>query len=67
MDKHCNLTFTELSKYIEFLRQDLITKGMTLGFNHDKTLQASRELDYYILEYQLLGRKKAYPDAPDIL
>ncbi|MCM3586679.1 aspartyl-phosphate phosphatase Spo0E family protein [Mesobacillus maritimus] len=46
------LTPTELLGYIEFLRQDLINKGLTYGFNSDRTLQASRELDYFIFEYQ---------------
>jgi len=42
----------ELLSYIEFLRKDLINKGLNFGFNDDRTIQASQELDYFIFEYQ---------------
>ncbi|MBY0099398.1 aspartyl-phosphate phosphatase Spo0E family protein [Mesobacillus maritimus] len=42
----------ELLTYIEFLRKHLIKMGLTYGFNDDRTIQASQELDYFIYEYQ---------------
>ncbi|SEN76677.1 Spo0E like sporulation regulatory protein [Mesobacillus persicus] len=42
----------ELLSYIEFLRKDLINKGLHFGFNDERTIQASQELDYFIFEYQ---------------
>ncbi|WP_404332281.1 Spo0E family sporulation regulatory protein-aspartic acid phosphatase [Mesobacillus maritimus] len=42
----------ELLSYIEFLRKDLINKGLNFGFNDERTIQASQELDYFIFEFQ---------------
>ena len=48
------LTPDELLDYIEYLRNNLINIGLSNGFNHEKTIEASQELDYFILEYQRL-------------
>ncbi|MGM0900542.1 MAG: Spo0E family sporulation regulatory protein-aspartic acid phosphatase [Bacillota bacterium] len=42
----------ELLRYIEFLRKQLINRGLTYGFQDNRTIQASQELDYFIYEYQ---------------
>ena len=44
----------ELLAYIEYLRKNLIHIGLTCGFNHEQTIEASQELDYFIFEYQKL-------------
>ena len=46
------LTPNELLAYIEYLRKNLIHIGLTCGFNHEQTIEASQELDYFIFEYQ---------------
>lgn len=46
------LTISELYRYIELLRKDLIQTGLTFGFNDQRTIQASQELDFFIFEYQ---------------
>ena len=46
------LTPNELLTYIEYLRKHLIHIGLTYGFNHVQTIEASQELDYFIFEYQ---------------
>ncbi|MGM0903083.1 MAG: Spo0E family sporulation regulatory protein-aspartic acid phosphatase [Bacillota bacterium] len=46
------LSTNELLSYIEFLRKDLINKGLNFGFNDERTIQASQELDYFLYEYQ---------------
>ncbi|MFJ8268510.1 Spo0E family sporulation regulatory protein-aspartic acid phosphatase [Peribacillus asahii] len=46
------LTPNELLDYIEYLRKNLIHIGLTFGFNHEQTIEASQELDYFIFEYQ---------------
>lgn len=46
------LTTNELLAYIEYLRKNLIHIGLTCGFNHEQTIEASQELDYFIFEYQ---------------
>src|SRR3954463_6960614 len=46
------LTPIELLTYIEYLRKNLIHIGLTCGFNHEQTIEASQELDYFIFEYQ---------------
>ena len=46
------LTPNELLAYIEYLRKNLIYIGLTCGFNHEQTIEASQELDYFIFEYQ---------------
>ena len=50
----CILTPNELLTYIEYLRKNLIHIGLTCGFNHEQTIEASQELDYFIFEYQML-------------
>jgi len=42
----------ELLGYIEFLRRDLINTGLSFGFNDERTVRASQELDFFINEYQ---------------
>ena len=44
----------ELLTYIEYLRKNLIHIGLTCGFNHEQTIEASKELDYFIFEYQMI-------------
>jgi len=39
---------SEFNDFIEVLRQDLVQKGLTFGFNSEVTLSASKKLDYYI-------------------
>ena len=39
------LTPNELLSYIEYLRKHLIQIGLTYGFNHEQTIEASQELD----------------------
>lgn len=46
------ITPSELLSYIECLRKDLIHIGLKYGFNHNRTIQASQELDFFIFEYQ---------------
>jgi len=46
----------ELLNYIEFLRKDLIYKGLNFGFNDNRTIQASQELDYFVFEYQKMTK-----------
>ncbi len=46
------LTPNELLAYIEYLRKNLIHIGLTCGFNHKQTIEASQELDYFIFAYQ---------------
>jgi hypothetical protein len=43
---------SQLLAYIEFLRNELIKIGLANGLNDEKTLNASKELDYFIYEYQ---------------
>lgn len=50
----------ELRSYIEFLRKDLIDTGLRLGFNHEETITASQELDYFLFQYQTLTDSKLY-------
>jgi hypothetical protein len=52
------LTPNSLLAYIEFLRKDLIHIGLTHGFNNDRTIQASQELDYFIFQYQKITSKQ---------
>ncbi|CAM4020601.1 aspartyl-phosphate phosphatase Spo0E family protein [Mesobacillus zeae] len=51
------LTLKELRQYIEFLRNDMISLGNQFGFNHEMTIIASQELDYFIYKYQVITRK----------
>lgn len=46
----------ELLCYIEFLRNRLIHIGLAHGFNSHRTIQASQELDFFIVEYQKMIR-----------
>ena len=46
------LTPDELLNYIEYLRKNLIYLGLTCGFNHEQTIEASQELDFFIFQYQ---------------
>ncbi|WP_404332176.1 Spo0E family sporulation regulatory protein-aspartic acid phosphatase [Mesobacillus maritimus] len=46
------LNCRELLRYIEFLRKQMINMGLTYGFQDNRTIQASQELDYFIYEYQ---------------
>ncbi|WP_442598124.1 Spo0E family sporulation regulatory protein-aspartic acid phosphatase [Neobacillus sp. D3-1R] len=48
----------ELRVYIEFLRFDLINTGIKLGLNHDRTVKASQELDYFLYQYQVLTESR---------
>jgi hypothetical protein len=48
----------ELRVYIEFLRADLINKGLRLGLSHDRTVKASQELDYFLYQYQVLSESR---------
>ena len=54
MENHLSFVLepNELLTYIECLRQDLICIGLKYGFNNNRTIEASRELDYFIYEYQ---------------
>lgn len=54
MEKTFVFSSFELRIYIEFLRLDLIDKGLKLGLNNDRTVKASQELDYFIYQYQKL-------------
>jgi hypothetical protein len=42
----------ELRVYIEYLRIELMDIGQKQGLCHELTIQASKELDYFINEYQ---------------
>jgi len=59
MKKHPSslLEPNELLTYIECLREELIRLGLKYGFNHKRTIHASQELDYFIVEYQKLTSK----------
>lgn len=46
----------ELRVYIENLRKELIETSQKMGLNHQLTIQASEELDYFINEYEKLKR-----------
>jgi hypothetical protein len=48
----------ELRVYIEFLRIDLIDKGKKFGLSSEVTISASRELDFFIYQYQRLTGSK---------
>lgn len=52
----------ELKIYIEFLRIDLIDKGMKFGFGNETTILASQELDFFIYQYQVLTGSKLPTD-----
>ena len=43
------LTPNELLAYIEYLGKNSIHIGLTCGFNHEQTIEASQELDYFML------------------
>lgn len=58
MEKTFVFSSFELRIYIEFLRLDLIDKGLNLGLNNDRTVIASQELDYFIYQYQKLIESK---------
>lgn len=61
MEKSPIFSPLELRDYIEFLRNDLIDKGLKLGLTNEKTVLASKELDYFIYQYQLLiGPKRSF-------
>jgi hypothetical protein len=55
---NCVLKSNELLLYIEFLRKELIQVGLTYGFNDEKTIYVSQELDYFIFEYQKITSTK---------
>jgi Spo0E like sporulation regulatory protein len=61
MDRPDRLNPVELQRYIEFLRAELVAKGLEFGFAHEATIEASHELDRYILEFQqmIAGKKGA--------
>ena len=46
------LTPNELLACIEHLRKELIRIGLTYGFNDERTIIYSQELDFFIFEYQ---------------
>lgn len=46
------LSTQDLERQIEKLRYDMVTLGLTLGMNNEKTLEISKTLDEYITEYQ---------------
>jgi hypothetical protein len=48
----------ELLAYIEVLRKALIFIGLTNGLLNDRTVQASQELDYFIIQYQKIITKQ---------
>lgn len=52
------LSNLELKSYIEFLRNDMIQKGLSFGYNSDITILASHELDYFIFLAQSLKNKQ---------
>ncbi|WP_043930593.1 Spo0E family sporulation regulatory protein-aspartic acid phosphatase [Bacillus sp. EB01] len=59
MDKPDRMNLVELQRYIEFLRGELVAKGLEFGFAHETTIEASHKLDRYILEFQrMMARKK---------
>ncbi|ALC89076.1 hypothetical protein AM500_04165 [Bacillus sp. FJAT-18017] len=59
MDKPDRMNLVEMQRYIEFLRAELVAKGLEFGFAHETTIEASRELDRFILEFQrMMERKK---------
>lgn len=57
MERRQLLNLDELTVYIEFLRIDMLEKSQQHGISHHATLQASQELDYYILQYQRMAEK----------
>ena len=41
-----------VDRTIESLREELINSGMQVGFTHEKTLELSQKLDFFIARYQ---------------
>ncbi|WP_428912136.1 Spo0E family sporulation regulatory protein-aspartic acid phosphatase [Niallia sp. Krafla_26] len=46
----------KLRVYIEYLRNELIEIAQKMGLNHQLTIQASEELDFFINEYERINR-----------
>lgn len=46
----------KLRVYIEYLRIELIEIAQKMGLNHQLTIQASEELDFFINEYERINR-----------
>ncbi|ALC91351.1 hypothetical protein AM500_17260 [Bacillus sp. FJAT-18017] len=57
MERNCILTPSELLKYIEFLRKEMIRTGFSSSFRSLQTIELSQELDFYIFQYQIMIRK----------
>ncbi|WP_043931747.1 aspartyl-phosphate phosphatase Spo0E family protein [Bacillus sp. EB01] len=51
------LTPSELLKYIEFLRKEMIRTGFSSSLRSMQTIELSQELDFYIFQYQLMIKK----------
>lgn len=57
MERRLLFNLEELTAYIEFLRIDMLKKSQQHGISHHATLQASQELDFYILQYQRMAER----------
>ncbi|MCL6572656.1 MAG: aspartyl-phosphate phosphatase Spo0E family protein [Bacillus sp. (in: Bacteria)] len=48
-----NLSYTELTSTIEFLRKEMVSCGLKDGFTNEKTIQISQLLDTHIAQYHV--------------
>lgn len=51
-------TSKKLQKEMEFLRKDMIQKGISYGLNSELTILASQKLDALIYQYQFLNNSQ---------